>query len=374
MVRMRQGYSILHSGIEALSPRIMRSNLDRVLVCLASIAMIGAIPNVSMAEETPLALSIVWSASLPGLPLLCYDQVPAVIYAKYDLARKTTSIVKRELNGDEHLLGEFPGSPDPRSLSCSRDGQTVVAMDTDNQTLFLLRGTEAALYRLSHFWAFSNAGRYSFLAPDGKSITLPEKPEPTSGPDLLRDMKIFPDKRNTVFFMNGYLYVDDATGINKFPEVGGGWTAQEKRFERPSGFDASEIVRCGDRDVASLVGTESSRYLVLDDAPHGKNWLEQIGIRKLFRKYNTPFLISGDYGTCGFPLLDHARWHATIGLASLDASGVQTFSLPYPEIRLINDNVSFGKDGCVVLIQGFWSTQQGDDNTHLLAVQSQHCQ
>jgi hypothetical protein len=73
-------------------------------------------------------------------------------------------------------------------------------------------------------------------------------------------------------------------------------------------------------------------------------------------------------------LRDHARWHATIGLARLDTNGVQTFSLPYPEIRLINDDVSFGKDGCVVLIQGFWSTQQGDDNTHLLAVQSQHCQ
>ena len=370
---MRQGYSALHSPAGTFSWRILRNYLDRVLACLAIIAVLGAVSNVSMAAETRIGLGIVWSASLPGVPRLCYDKVPAVIYMKYDLARKTTSIMKRELSGDEHLLGEFPGSPDPRSLSCSQDGSVIAAMDGYSQTLFLLRDSEAALYRLSQFWPFSNAGRYSFLAPDGKSITLSEKPDLISGPDLLHDMKIFPDKRSTVFFMNDYLYVNDVTGINKLTDVEGGRPAQGQRFKRPPGFEANEIVRCGDRDVASLVGTESSRYLVLDNAPPRKDWLEQIGVRKLFRKYHAPFLISGDYGTCGFPLLDHARPNYTIALASFDANGVQTFSLPYPEIRLINDNVSFGKNGCIALIQGFWSTQQGDDNTHLLAIQSQRC-
>jgi hypothetical protein len=85
-------------------------------------------------------------------------------------------------------------------------------------------------------------------------------------------------------------------------------------------------------------------------------------------------LISGGYGTCGFPLIDHARSSATVGLARLDTNGVQTFSLPYPEIRLINDDVSFSKDGCFVLLQGFWSAPGESGNTHLLGVQSQHCQ
>ena len=348
--------------------------LDRGLVCLAGLVAIGSLSDASIAGDTPIGLTVVWSTSLPTIPRLCYDKTPAVIYLRYDIARKTTSILKRELNGDEQVVGEIPGAPNERSLSCSQDGRTIAALGGDSSTLFLRRGTDTALYRLRRYWAYSNAGRYSFLAPDGNSITLPEKPELVSGPDLLHDIRIFPYKRNTVFFVDDYLYEDDHTAILKFPAVDGGWADHGPQFKRPAAFSANEIVRCGDHDVASLVGTESSRYLVLDDVPRQRDWLEEISVRKLFRKYNTPFLISGDYGSCGFPLLDHARWHATVGLARLDANGVQTFSLPYPEIKLINDNVSFSKDGCLVLVQGFWSQQQGEDNTYLLATQSKHCQ
>ncbi|WP_139024677.1 hypothetical protein [Bradyrhizobium sp. STM 3843] len=282
--------------------------------------------------------------------------------------------MKRELNGEERILGEFPGSPNERSLSCSQDGQTIAALDAQNSTLFLMRGAETALYRFSRFWAFSNVGRYSFLSPDGKSITLAETPSLISGANLLRDITIFPNGTSNVFFMNDYLYVDLQEGMQKYAAADGGWAERVAKFKRPTGFDASEIIRCGGHDVVSLVGSESSRYMVIADVPGSQDWLGQTGIRKLFRKHNTPVLISGGYGTCGFPLLDHKRWNATIGLASLDASGVQTYSLPYPEIRLINDDISFSKDGCFVLIQGFWLGQQGPDNTHLLAVQSQRCQ
>ena len=105
MAGVRQGYSVLRSGLMKLSRFIARNYLDHRFACFTGIAMVGLVSNVSMAAETPLALSIVWSASLPGVPRLCYDKTPAVIYMKYDVARKTTSIMKRELNGDEHLLG-----------------------------------------------------------------------------------------------------------------------------------------------------------------------------------------------------------------------------------------------------------------------------
>jgi hypothetical protein len=236
-----------------------------------------------------------------------------------------------------------------------------------------MRGADTALYRIAHYWPFSHAGRYSFLAPDGSSITLPEKPDLISGPDLLHDMKIFPSQSSNVFFMGSYLYKDDKTGILRFTAINGEWAERGKKFKRPAGFSASEIVRCGDHDVASLVGTESSRYLVLDDVAGQKDWLEQVGVRKLFQKYNVPLLISGSYGACEFPLLDHAQWDTTIGLARLDASGVQTFSLPYREMRLINDNMSFSKDGCYVLLQASWPGRQGATNTHLLAVKSSSC-
>jgi hypothetical protein len=353
--------------------RAARKLLYRAFVCLVGIVAIGLLSNVAIATDEPIGLKIVWSAALPGIPRLCYDKTPAVLFMKYDVTRKSTSVFTRKLNRDEHLLGEFPGSPDMRSLSCSQDGRTIAALGGERSTLFLRRGTETALYRISGYWPFSNAGRYSFLAQDGNSITLPERPDLVSGPDLLHDMTIFPDKLSTVFFMDGYLYLDDKAGIHKLPAVDGGWAEHGQQFKKPGSFDASEIVRCGDHDVASLVGMDSSRYMVLGDGVRSQDWLERVGVRKLVRKYYQPFLISGDYGTCGFPLRDRARSHETVGLARIDTSGVQTFSFPYPELRLINDNVAFSKDGCLALIQGVWIGREALGNTHLLAVESPQC-
>jgi hypothetical protein len=36
--------------------------------------------------------------------------------------------------------------------------------------------------------------------------------------------------------------------------------------------------------------------------------------------------------------------------------------------------ITVDQDECLVLLQGFWSGQQGDDDTYLLAAQSQDCQ
>jgi hypothetical protein len=362
-----------HPGKQSARCLVVRKLLDRAFPFLIGIVVIGSLSSPSIATDAPIALKIVWSASLPNIPRLCYDKMPAVIYMKYDLARKMTSVSKRELDGSERVIGEFPGSPDPRSLSCSQDGQTIAALDTERSILFLMRGTEKAVYRFSRHWSFSNVGYYSFLAPDGKSITLPETPALVSGADLLRDIKIFPNTPSDVFFMQGYMYLDGDKGIQKYLAADDGWREIGKPFKRPAGFDATEIVRCGDHDVASLVGTESSRYMVLDDAPRRQDWLEQVGVRKLFRKYNVPFLIGGGFGACGFPLLDHAQWHTTVGLARLDANGVQTFSLPYPRLGLGDYGVSFSKDGCYVLLDGTWSAHEAPGHTHLLTVQSQQC-
>jgi hypothetical protein len=74
--------------------------------------------------------------------------------------------------------------------------------------------------------------------------------------------------------------------------------------------------------------------MVLGDRSNSQDWLARLDVRKLFRKCNEPFLISGNYGSCAFPLPDHRRWHSTLGIARIDRAGVRTFSLPYPESRL----------------------------------------
>ncbi|WP_316180222.1 hypothetical protein [Bradyrhizobium sp. SZCCHNS30591] len=318
-------------------------------------------------------LSLVWSSSLPGIPQFCSGAEPAVVYMEYDPARKTTSIFKSTLRGEEKLLAEVPGNADVRSLSCSQDGRTIVAYDSDPPMLFLLRDSQLATYRLSGYRPFARAGLYSFLSPDGQSIKLPEKPVLVSGPDLMADISVFPDERHTVFFMEGHVYVDDAIGIQKYVPADGGWTKAGHEIKLPKDFSSTEIVRCGDHEVASLVGVETSRYMVLGDRSSPQDWLADIGVRRLFRRYNEPFLISGDYGTCAFPLLDRKHWHTTLGIARIERAGVRTFSLPYPEFRIANDNLSFSKDGCYLLLQGTWSGGVVSGNTHLLAVQSPEC-
>ncbi|NPU67520.1 hypothetical protein HL667_21130 [Bradyrhizobium sp. 83012] len=249
----------------------------------------------------------------------------------------------------------------------------IAAYDSHQPMLFLLRDEQLATYRLSRSQPFTRAGLYSFLSPDGHGIKLPDKPVLVNGPDFMADMSVFPDERHNVFFMEGYVYVDDASAIRKYVRTDGSWIKDGREIKLPKDFSSTEIVRCGDHDVASLVGVETSRYMVLGERSSQQDWLAQVGVRKLFRKFNEPFLISGDYGVCAFPLLDHRRWHTTLGIARLDRSGVRTFSLPYPEFEIANDNLSFSKDGCYLMLQGTWLGGEAPGNTHLLAVQAPEC-
>jgi hypothetical protein len=115
--------------------------------------------------------------------------------------------------------------------------------------------------------------------------------------------------------------------------------------------------------VATLVGFDSSRFEVLNEAPASKpDWLERIGARKLFRKYSAPIVITGNYGACAFPLRGRANLPAD-GVARLDATGLQLFSIADPEVAIGRDEIIFSKDGCYVMLPA-------SPATRLLAVQS----
>jgi hypothetical protein len=336
---------------------------------LAGLVVVALSSSASVANDVPIGLSTVWGFDHQGIARFCYDKTPAVIYPKYDVARKVTSILKRELNGEEHVVGEFPGSPDPRSLSCSQDGQTIVALgDGRQKSLFLSQGTRTSIYLFPGDWLFSNVGLYSLISPDGGSITLPEMPTLVAGPDLLKQMKVFPYAGHVIFFMEGYAYSDEGDKIYKYGYANGEWKVQQEN-KRPRNFGLSEVARCGDHDVATLVGVDSSRFAVLGEAPVSKqDWLDRIGVRKLLRKYGDPIFITGSYGACAFPLRHRAvPLGAANGLARFDANDLQLFSFPDREVGLGDDEVNFSKDGCYALIRA-------SPATRLLAVQSPRCQ
>jgi hypothetical protein len=334
-------------------------------------------PGAHRSEAAPIPLSVALSFDTDALVQLCYDQVPAIAYLEYDVKREVSLIKKIELNGDQHVIAEFPGNREPTSLSCSRDGQTIAAVASDERgnSLFLMRGKDTALYSMPHYWPFSKMGLYSLLSPDGKSIRLPEIPIFVAGVDLLREMKIFLDGEGHVFFMDDYLYFvrsfhsgnSEKQTASKYVDVGGQWI---KRQERKISPDAVvEIARCGDHDVASLVG-DSVSSIVLDEAFDAKrDWLARVGARRLFRKHDEPERITGGNGACAFPLLRPVRvthLRVATGLARLDANGLQTFSFPYPDDVRLRDEIYFTKDGCYVLVQG--------PHTQLLRVETPQCQ
>jgi hypothetical protein len=183
-------------------------------------------------------------------------------------------------------------------------------------------------------------------------------------------MKTFPNERGTVFFMDGYAYHDQDDGIHKYVADDDRWKEQGQAIKYPRDFGPNEIARCADHELTSLVGNESTRFMALGDTPRGKrDWLTQIGIRNLFRKYIEPLNFTNSYGACVFPLVRrHAPWETIVGLARIDEHGLRTFSLPYAKASLLNDDVFFSKDGCYALIQLVGSEVQ------LLRVQSPQCQ
>jgi hypothetical protein len=98
----------------------------------------------------------------------------------------------------------------------------------ERKSLFIAKGMQSSVYQMPHFWAFSNVGLYSLISPDGRNITLPELPVLVSGPDLLKEMIVFPDAGRVVFFMEGYAYSDADGATNKYTYVDGIWKVQQQ--------------------------------------------------------------------------------------------------------------------------------------------------
>ncbi len=332
----------------------------RVFACGVSFAaMILPFANLPVAKEAPATLSVVWSFPHQGVARFCYDRELAVAYFRYDIARKTTSIIKKEINGNESVIAEFPENPDEPSLSCSDDGQTIAALNgtLDGATLFLSKGQNSALYKFSDFYPTSFPGINSLLSQDGKSIALPELPQLVAGEDLLKRMRvfIFPKHMRDDFFVGDNLYIEAELSIKSLQFVGNEWKKQSERPVPPP-FGVNEIARCGERDVVSLQDdvAEKDVYTVLDDpAPPSRDWLAQIGVRKVLQTYRDVAIYSR-YGRCAFPLYVRTvrPWMAS-GLARFDAGGLSLFSFEQSVVPLSDQEVSFSKDGCYALVHAF---------------------
>lgn len=356
-----------------------KADLGCALACLGGIVSLAFFWSVAAAYDATNGLRLVWSFAHQGIARFCYDKTPAVIYLKYEIARNTTLILTRNLEGDENIVGEFPGSPDERSLSCSQDGKTIVALgDGEIKSLFISKEARSSLYMFRHTWMFSNEGLYSLISPDGTIVTLPEAPTLVHGDDLLKDMKVFPYQGHSVFFMADYAYLDKDGIIDQIVYVDGEWKSK-KKFKLPRMYNLSEVSRCGDRDVARLIGVDSSKYAVFsENALSEQEFLKISDVKQLFHKYIVPDYINGIYDSCVFTLRKRNKPSFAAGLARVDANGIQIFSFMHTDAELSDYEAYFSKDGCYALIHASGPTPVAPlfavrPEVQLLRVQSPQC-
>jgi hypothetical protein len=101
----------------------------------------------------------------------CYDKDPEIIYFRRDIPGGRTIIEARSLDNRIRALFDFPGQPDPTSLSCSIDGSTIVALNDDKDHLYILQAAQLWVYVLKPT-VDNFGGSYSLLSPDGTVVGL----------------------------------------------------------------------------------------------------------------------------------------------------------------------------------------------------------
>ncbi|WP_127076770.1 hypothetical protein [Rhodomicrobium lacus] len=319
------------------------------------------------------SLVTIWEFPHRGIARFCYDKEPAVIYFKYDISQRLTSIMKKDLNGAETSIGSFPEGPDERSLSCSDDGRTVAALNVSESILFVSKDKERASYKIPKHLPYSVSGVNSLLSPDGESMILPEMPALIDGPDVLKEMKVF-ISGNTYreFLSNDYVFIDEGDKITELQYDGNTWI-KKKYINKKIDFYTNEIAKCDNHYIASLGNDDGELGFVdLSTPTDGRDWLNDAGVQIIMRLYSKK-TIYGRYGICAFTLLkSDARIFKPERLARVDATGLKTFSFSEPDIVFAWEEVSFSKDGCYALIQRFSEVRERFDFTAFDFTQPQH--
>jgi len=326
-----------------------------VFLCFGWHVFFAELVHAASQDDPSSKLQTVWEFPHQGIARFCYDQNLAIVFFRYDQSNRKSLVVTKGLDGQERVIAEFPGNPNERSISCSEDGKTIAALDGQRKTLFVAHNASKSLYRFSRYYAYSITGMRSLLAPYGGGISLPEIPELLSGPDLLKEMKVFIfENGDRTFFEMDNMYLDSDKEIIKYRHSDDGWKSGEK-FDKPSNFYVRDIARCAKRDIATLSDDETARFMVLESRHiDGQDWLHNIGVRRILQNYRATIVITGSYGHCAFPLYSlRSRGLVAEGVIRVDSQGLTKFVFPEPRVGLANDEVLFSKDGCYVLVRMF---------------------
>src|SRR5262249_30824234 len=114
-------------------------------------------------------------------------------------------------SGVQRDIAAFPDPLSEASLSCAADGSLIAVLSKDLTHLHMIKNGVLSGY---HFREAASLKAYQpgeLLSEKGDAIKLPGQPILDSGPDIIKDLKLFIDDNNAiapVFLVGGKAYVE----------------------------------------------------------------------------------------------------------------------------------------------------------------------
>lgn len=371
--RQRSGRSFFASNSSSLVCAVRRRwNLaGMVLIVLVALCFFipgvsaGALPNstgkVELLKVFPLG---------KGSAVLCYKDRPSFVFAsERPDGKNVVSIVPFD-GSPKEILG-FYGRTVSSTLSCSADGQTIAlvskSMSGTDYDLFVIRDGSSSRYRLRQWTTFFPiVGTTSLLSEDGDAIALPASPEHISGPDIMRDMRLFVYE-GKAFFANRSIVNDRGATLEQLSPKGNRWERRSK-LEKKAALFVEQAGYCFGHTIAVLRVDESSGPARLYDITRGK-------LSSLPAAFSSAVRLTGDessarslvasaaqYGRCVYLFGDYEGEFPRFSLSEIvtvDRDGATIYGMPDDvmgngqRVTLESFRVGITKDGCRLLISAY---------------------
>lgn len=297
-----------------------------------------------------------------GDAVLCYDQEPAFLFASTE-SDGPNSVRLFSLDGGQREIARITGKIVPSSLSCSDDGKVVAFVGGNaakaNLSLFIVRDGATSEYRLDRWSSkYPIEGTHSLLSEDGQAIALPSSPVHVSGPDVLRNMKLFVYADGKTFFSGELLIHDQEELVEALSFQNGSW---DRKFAiaKESGTFIREAGRCADRTIALFAENESDKPGQIYDISSGRlekpAWFSGSNFSKKTREHGSGITPGSNFNHCVYAVQRWASTHFDLqAVVVFDSAGVGFFVPKGPTVgnqgaTLAQHQISIAKDGCHLL-------------------------
>jgi hypothetical protein len=299
--------------------------------------------------------------------VLCYAELPAFIFARKGQSGGYT-IVSLSFDGVERELLHLDGLVSVPSLSCSNDGSVIAVLrevPPKSVDLFILKSGVPSQYQLDSWPINSTRGKTSLLSEDGHSLSLPAEPRLISGPDIIRDMRLFVYSSGNTFFLEDRIVYDREASIEILSNSIGKWKP-DSVIPKKSSMYVNSVGHCSGRTLA-LIADETTERSDVYELSQGKlekaSGIETRGLESPRPGFGSIYAGSSDFGQCIYAVTKRTSpgdIHSPLrGFVVAGRNGSRAYRLvptsdaPTDLVTLSGNRISITKDGCEALISAF---------------------